>query len=313
LQWLQNQQGQAFGGAHHPLLVSVRSGAAVSMPGMMDTILNVGLNDHNLHAFAERHGSLSFALDSYRRLLQMFGNVVLGISKGAFDSALEAIKSTSRNSCESRLTVEGLQSIVAKFQRVIQCQTGKGFPSDARTQLEMAIAAVFHSWNTERARHYRRIHCLDESAGTAVTIQAMVFGNRGQDSGTGVGFTRNPSTGERALFGEFLPNAQGEDIVAGTHTPVPIAGLARVMPEVYQELASAAVRLETHFGDVQDFEFTVDRGKLFLLQTRRGKRSAVAAIRSAIEMAEEGLISESHAIERVDPLIFIKRFCHSLI
>jgi len=223
--WLEQQHGQIFGGAKNPLLVSVRSGAAVSMPGMMDTILNVGLNDANVYALAEQQGSLRFALDSYRRLLQMFGNIVLGVPKTAFDDAFLKASGAVSSHAESYLQETFLEGVIASFKTIIQEFTGEPFPQDGRRQLDLAIAAVFHSWNSERARHYRRIHHLDDQAGTAVTVQAMVFGNIGNDSGTGVGFSRNPSTGERSIFGEFLPNAQGEDIVAGTHTPMPLSQL----------------------------------------------------------------------------------------
>ena len=299
--WLERQQGKVFGGETNPLLVSVRSGAAISMPGMMDTILNIGLNDTNVYALADRHGSLRFALDSYRRLLQMFGSVVLDVPKTAFDSVLHQIKNQAGAHTDSVLDESTLESVIARFKAVIEGHTGEPFPADCRQQLDLAVAAVFSSWNTARAQHYRRIHHLDEQAGTAVTIQAMVFGNSGNDSGTGVGFTRNPSTGESNIFGEFLLNAQGEDIVAGTHTPVPLSQLGRTMPRLYDELKSIVARLEIHYRDVQDFEFTVERGKLFLLQTRSAKRSAIAAVRAAVEMAEEGLISESEAILRIDP------------
>lgn len=301
LRWLEDRQKRAFGSIDRPLLVSVRSGAAVSMPGMMDTILNVGLNDDNLQGFARDHGNLHFALDSYRRLLQMFGSIVLGVPKEVFASVLEAIERTSHTGCSAHSNTGRLQTAVAEFHRVIEKHTGNHFPADPRIQLDLAIAAVFNSWNTERARHYRRIHCVDEMAGTAVTVQAMVFGNRGLDSGTGVGFSRNPSTGEPVLFGEFLFNAQGEDIVAGTDTPMAITELAATLPEVYRKILLETKRLETHFRDVQDFEFTVEQGKLFFLQTRGAKQSPAAVIRSAVEMAEEGLISEAKAIKRVPP------------
>lgn len=301
LNWLERQQGKVFGGEKNPLLVSVRSGAAVSMPGMMDTILNIGLNDSNVYALAEHHGSLRFALDSYRRLLQMFGGVVLDIPKTAFDCLIHQIRNQRGVHTDCELNEAALEQLVAGFKVVIEDHTSKPFPADCREQLDLAIAAVFRSWSNERARHYRRIHHLDEQAGTAVTIQGMVFGNSGNDSGTGVGFTRNPSTGEPSIFGEFLPNAQGEDIVAGTHTPVPLSQLGRTLPKVYDELQSVAARLETHYRDVQDFEFTVERGKLFLLQTRSAKRSAPAAIRAAVEMAEECLLSKSEAILRIHP------------
>jgi pyruvate, orthophosphate dikinase len=301
--WLERLQGKAFGGEENPLLVSVRSGAAVSMPGMMDTILNVGLNDVNVRALAERPGGWRFALDSYRRLLQMFGTIALGIPKMTFDSIVRQMSGQQQKSSTADFDEGALEQLVAKFKAVIHEYTGESFPADCRRQLDLAIVAVFRSWNNERAQHYRLINHLDEQAGTAVTIQAMVFGNSGKDSGTGVGFSRNPSTGERVIFGEFLPNAQGEDIVAGTHTPMALSELGRTMPWVYDQLRVVVDKLEAHYGDAQDFEFTVDRGQLFLLQTRNAKRSAAAAVRVAVEMADEGLISVSEAICRIDPLM----------
>ncbi len=293
LGWLELEQAQRLGGEKDPLLLSVRSGASISMPGMMDTILNVGINDANLEGLAAKHRNVTFALDSYRRLLQMFGSVVLQIPKHAFD---QASAMAWRGSEEANL-----RQLVASFQQLIEHRSGKPFPMDPRAQLRQAVVAVFESWNNERARHYRRIHKTPENGGTAVTVQAMVFGNYGSNSGTGVGFTRNPSTGEKAMFAEFLPNAQGEDIVAGIRTPMPIAELQRTMPRVYRKLRTATSRLEAHYRDVQDFEFTVQNGELFLLQTRAAKRSALAKLRSAVEMAEEDLISRTEALLRVTP------------
>ena len=293
LGWLELEQAQLLGGERDPLLLSVRSGASISMPGMMDTILNVGLNDANIEGLAAKHQNLTFALDSYRRLLQMFGSVVLQIPKHAFDQASEMASVGGE---------EGdLRQQVASFRQLIELRSGKPFPMDPRAQLRQAVVAVFESWNSERARHYRRIHKIPENAGTAVTVQAMVFGNHGINSGTGVGFTRNPSTGEKAMFAEFLANAQGEDIVAGILTPMPIAELERTMPRVYRKLRTVTARLEAHYRDVQDFEFTVQNGELFLLQTRAAKRSPLAKLRSAVEMAEEGLISRTEALLRVAP------------
>ena len=286
LGWLELEQAQRLGSEKDPLLLSVRSGAPVSMPGMMDTILNVGINDSNIAGLADKHQNMEFALDSYRRLLQMFGSVVLRIPKQAFERAAE--ESTIRQT-------------IASFLQVIEQISGSPFPMDPREQLRQAVAAVFESWNNERARHYRRIHKTAENSGTAVTVQAMVFGNYGLNSGTGVGFTRNPSTGENEMFAEFLPNAQGEDIVAGIRTPMPIAELERTMPEAYLKLLSVTRKLEAHYGDVQDFEFTIQSGELYLLQTRSAKRSALAKLRTAVEMAEEDLISRTEAILRVSP------------
>ena len=303
LHTLELQLGQKFGDSSDPLLVSVRSGAAVSMPGMMDTILNVGLNDSNLGGFASEHLSLRSALDSYRRLLQMFGAVVLGVPKENFDRALEAVKLEANVSVDCELSETSLQRVVNHFKRLILEHAGREFPPDPFEQLSMAIHAVFNSWNNKRAQHYRRIHGLGDASGTAVTVQSMVFGNCGPDSGTGVGFTRNPSIGDRTLFGEFLPNAQGEDIVAGIRTPLPLSVLARTVPKVYRQLLSIAAKLECHYRDMQDFEFTVQRGELFLLQTRSAKRSGLAAVRCAVEMAEEGLISRSEALTRINPAV----------
>jgi pyruvate,orthophosphate dikinase len=299
LGWLELEQAQRFGSESDPLLISVRSGASISMPGMMDTILNIGINDANLRGLAAKHENVEFALDSYRRLLQMFGSVVLQVPKQAFDHAIQgsSVGLSLPVDCEEA----SLRRIVAAFQHIIEQHTGKPFPLDPRAQLRQAVEAVFQSWNNERARHYRRIHGIGEDSGTAVTVQAMVFGNYGFNSGTGVGFTRNPSTGEREMFAEFLPNAQGEDIVAGIRTPMPISELERGMPQVYQQLRSVTTKLETHYRDVQDFEFTVQKGELFLLQTRSARCSALAKIRTAVEMADEGLISQAEAVLRVSP------------
>jgi len=299
LGWLELEQAQGFGSESDPLLVSVRSGASISMPGMMDTILNIGINDANIRGLAAKHHNIEFALDSYRRLLQMFGSVVLQVPKQAFDHAIQGSRAglSLPVDCEEA----SLRRIVAAFQHIIEQHTGKPFPLDPRAQLRQAVEAVFQSWNNERARHYRRIHGIGEDSGTAVTVQAMVFGNYGFNSGTGVGFTRNPSTGESEMFAEFLPNAQGEDIVAGIRTPMPISELERAMPQVYQQLRSVTTKLETHYRDVQDFEFTVQKGELFLLQTRSARCSALAKIRTAVEMSDEGLISQAEAVLRVSP------------
>jgi pyruvate, orthophosphate dikinase len=299
LLWLEGTHGRRLNDRQNPLLVSVRSGAAVSMPGMMDTILNVGLNERNLDGLARQNGSMRFALDSYRRLLQMFGSVVLGVPRKHFDSVMEAIKPQDGVAADTEISEHGLRNIVDEFHEVILRDTGESFPEDAHMQLSMAIKAVCQSWENERAKHYRRLHKIAELSGTAVTVQAMVFGNHGMDSGTGVGFTRNPSTGEREIFGEFLANAQGEDIVAGIRTPMAIAELAQTMPQVYKELRAITTSLEQHFRDAQDFEFTVESGRLFLLQTRSAKRSAIAAVRIAVDMATEELITKEEALNRV--------------
>ena len=299
--WLEAKQGQTFGDAQNPLLVSVRSGAAVSMPGMMDTILNVGMTEANVDGLAARNGDLRFALDSYRRLIQMFGSVVLEVPKTAFDQILARVKNEQGAQFDFELQEPALRTIIAEYKACVLQHAGQPFPDDVRRQLLMATEAVFQSWMNPRAQHYRRMYDIAEEAGTAVTVQAMVFGNSGMDSGTGVGFTRNPITGEPAVFGEFLPNAQGEDIVAGIRTPLPIAQLEKTMPAIYEQLRSITKRLETHLHEMQDFEFTVERGKLFLLQTRTAKRSAIAALRCAVDMAREGLISKTEALQRVKP------------
>ena len=299
LQWLEVEHNRNFDDPLNPLLVSVRSGAAVSMPGMMDTILNVGLNRRIVEGLAKRNGSMRFALDSYRRLLQMFGTIALEVPKTKFDQIIGAIKRHEDVMADSDISEEGLWKAIDRFQEVILLDSGISFPEDPHEQLSIAIEAVFRSWKNQRAQHYRRLNQIPEDSGTAVTVQAMVFGNYGRDSGTGVGFTRNPSTGEKKLFGEFLANAQGEDIVAGIRTPVGMSELARSMPEVYAELVAFTTRLENHFRDAQDFEFTVENGKLFLLQTRAAKRSAIAGVRLAVEMAREGLISKQEAVMQV--------------
>ena len=303
LSWLEAGTGKRFGDPADPLLVSVRSGAPVSMPGMMDTVLNVGLNDASVKGLAERSGSELFALDSYKRLLQMFGSVVLDVPKrlfeGAAEAALAAEEGTSVN--ESSLLAQRLCFTIEAFKAVIERHTGAPFPQEPRVQLSMALQAVFRSWGSDRARFYRGLNSISENMGTAVTVQAMVFGNRGMDSGTGVGFTRNPSTGAPLTFGEYLPNAQGEDIVAGIRTPLSISELAHTMPGVYLELLALTEKLERHYKDAQDFEFTIEEGKLFLLQTRAAKRSGLAAVKIAVDMANEGLIDRNEALRRVNP------------
>ncbi len=301
LRWLESNTGKGFGDAENPLLVSVRSGAPISMPGMMDTVLNVGLNDTCVRGLAKASGSERFALDSYRRLLQMFGCVVLNLPKHAFTQAEDAVKATFSEAESGESSVQELCLIIESFKAVIQEQTGQAFPQDPGTQLSMATEAVFQSWRSDRAKFYRRLNHISDSMGTAVTVQAMVFGNIGLTSGTGVGFTRNPSTGARDIFGEYLANAQGEDIVAGVRTPVSISQLSEQMPDVYFELLGLVERLEQHYKDTQDFEFTVENGKLFLLQTRAAKRAALASVKIAVDMANEGLITREEAIRRVKP------------
>ncbi len=297
---LEEVMGRGFGHKNHPLLVSVRSGARVSMPGMMDTILNLGLNDESVEGLALVTDNPRFAYDSYRRLLQMFGEVVRGIPHQRFEHQLEEVKRAGGLTQDVELTAQDLSEVIERYKEVFQ-REGASFPQEPWEQLREAIEAVFRSWNNERARTYRRIHDIPDHWGTAVNIQAMVFGNLGEDSGTGVCFTRNPATGEKGLFGEFLPNAQGEDVVAGIRTPLSISGLCEWMPQVYQELVDLAQLLERHYRDMQDMEFTIERGKLYILQTRSGKRTVRAAIRIAVEMVEEGIIDRATALLRVDP------------
>ena len=303
LSWLETSAGKQFGNPADPLLVSVRSGAPVSMPGMMDTVLNVGLNDASVKGLAARSGSESFALDSYKRLLQMFGSVVLDVPKNHFEEAVEAVSVTAAatSAVGTDLLVRQLSLTIDAFKALIERHTGTSFPQEPRVQLNMALRAVFRSWGSDRAKFYRSISNIPETMGTAVTVQAMVFGNRGMNSGTGVGFTRNPSTGAPLTFGEYLPNAQGEDIVAGIRTPQSISELAHTMPAVYLELLALTEKLERHYKDAQDFEFTIEEGKLFLLQTRAAKRSGLAAVKIAVDMANEGLIDREEALRRVDP------------
>ena len=297
---LEETMGRAFGDKRHPLLVSVRSGAKVSMPGMMDTILNLGLNDETVEGLAQETNNPRFAYDSYRRLLQMFGEVVRGIPHQLFEQRLEEVKRKRGVTQDLELTAQDLQEVIEKYKGLF-AQEGFSFPQEPWEQLKEAIEAVFKSWNNERAKTYRRIHDIPDDWGTAVNVQAMVFGNLGEDSGTGVTFTRNPTTGEKGLFGEFLPNAQGEDVVAGIRTPMPIAKLREWMPQVYQRLEELAYFLESHYRDMQDIEFTIERGNLYILQTRSGKRTVKAAIRIAVEMVDEGIIDRATALLRVDP------------
>ena len=301
LNWLEELQDQRLGKGENPLLVSVRSGAKFSMPGMMDTILNLGLNDQSVEALARRSHNPRFAYDSYRRLIQMFGNVVLEIPKPAFDEAFDAKKKQRKAKLDTDLDAKALQEVIEEYKKVVRKHTKRDFPQDAHEQLVMARDAVFRSWQNERAKHYRRINNISDDLGTAVNVQAMVFGNLGDTSGTGVGFTRNPAIGTKEFYGEFLMNAQGEDVVAGIRTPVPILELEKIMPEVYRQLREITTRLEKHYHDLQDFEFTIQEGKLYMLQTRNGKRTGLAAVRVAIQMVEEGLITKEEAIFRVEP------------
>ena len=301
LKVLENKTGKKLGDVNNPLLVSVRSGAAVSMPGMMDTVLNLGLNDETLKGLIKQTKNERFALDSYRRLIQMFGNVVLRIEHDKFESILDGIKKAAHIRLDTELSVGNLKEVIDKYKKLIKKETKKPFPKEPRKQLQMTIDAVFGSWNNERAIAYRRIHEIKGLIGTAINIQIMVFGNMGDDSGTGVGFTRNPSNGEKKFYGEFLINAQGEDVVAGIRTPQPINELKEKMPEMYNELFKAQEKLEKHYKDMQDLEFTIEKGKLWILQTRTGKRTTHAAVKIAIDMVNEGLITKNDAILRINP------------
>ena len=301
LQALEKKMGKKLGDANDPLLVSVRSGAAASLPGMMDTVLNLGLNDESVVGLATKTGNERFAWDSYRRFIQMFGDVVMEVPHHDFEHALQSIKTAKGLKLDTELSTEDLKAVVALYKEVIQKDTGKMFPNDGREQLKMSIDAVFNSWNNDRAIVYRKMNDIKGLLGTAVNIQSMVFGNMGETSGTGVCFTRNPSTGENKFYGEFLMNAQGEDVVAGIRTPLEIAELDRVMPDCYKELVAIYKQLEKHYKDMQDMEFTIQEAKLYILQTRSGKRTAASAVRIAMEMLDEGLIDEKTAILRVQP------------
>jgi pyruvate,orthophosphate dikinase len=301
LKRMEKSSGKGFGSKTNPLLVSVRSGARISMPGMMDTILNLGLNDETVKGLINVSGSERFGYDSYRRFINMFGNVVLGIDHEKFEHLIDAKKNKRKTKLDTDLTADDLKELVAEYKKVVKKTTGKPFPTDPQKQLEMAISAVFNSWNTPRAIKYRELHEIPHSIGTAVNIQTMVFGNLGETSGTGVCFTRDPSTGVRRFFGEFLMNAQGEDVVAGIRTPMPIKELKKVMPKAYSQLTKIYQRLEKHYRDMQDMEFTIENSKLYLLQTRTGKRTAAAAVRMAVEMVKEKLITQDEAVLRVEP------------
>jgi pyruvate,orthophosphate dikinase len=309
--WLEDQVSYAlrrvealtdsrFGSAAAPLLVAVRSGAAVSMPGMMDTVLNLGLNDATVVGLAARSGDSRFAWDTYRRFIQMYGAVVMGIDHDCFEQILEATRQRRRCRLDGDLKAENCRALAREYQDMIVHELGQPFPQDVHEQLWQAIGAVFRSWNNRRAVFYRRLHGIPDEGGTAVTVQAMVFGNRGADSGTGVAFTRDPSTGDDVLYGEFLPDAQGEDLVAGIRTPLPLSRLAHAMPAAHAELKAVAHRLEAHCRDMQDLEFTVQQGRLYLLQTRSGKRTIQAAVRIAVHMAEAGMITPEEAVSMVD-------------
>ncbi len=303
--------GKRFGDPERPLLVSVRSGARASMPGMMDTILNLGLNDDTVEGLARSSSDERFAFDSYRRFIQMYSNVVLGVDHHRFEALLSGLKESLGVQTDPEIPADGLRKLVVSYKELVQSATGEAFPQDVEKQLWGAIGAVFSSWNNTRAVTYRRLNSIPDEWGTAVNVQSMVFGNMGSDCATGVAFTRNPSTGERRFYGEYLPNAQGEDVVAGIRTPYPIsreqdaehieASLEESMPEVYGQLVEVYKKLESHYRDMQDIEFTVESGKLYLLQTRTGKRTGFAAVRIACDMVEEGLIDSTEAVSRVEP------------
>jgi pyruvate, orthophosphate dikinase len=298
---LERKTGKRFGDPSEPLLVSVRSGAAISMPGMMDTILNLGLDDVAVEGLATSTGNRRFALDSYRRLIQMYGEVVDGVDGHAFEGALTALKSDKGVTQDVELGDDDLHELVESFKAIYAASTGSTFPQDAREQLRRAYRAVFDSWESPRAQVYRRTYAIADDLGTAVNVVQMVFGNTGEHSGTGVCFTRNPSTGEARLYGEFLVNAQGEDVVAGIRTPEPIDRMRERLPGAFEQLAETVALLERHYRDLQDIEFTVEDGTLYLLQTRTGKRTAQAALRAAVEMVDEGLITREEAVARIDP------------
>ena len=293
--------GKKFGNVANPLLVSVRSGARASMPGMMDTILNLGLNDEVVEGLAAKTGNPRFAYDSYRRFVQMFSDVVMELPKSEFEEIIDQMKAEKGVKMDTELDENDMKALVFKFKSLYKSHMGTDFPTDPRVQLIEAVKAVFRSWDNPRANVYRRMNEIPYEWGTAVNVQAMVFGNTGPNSGTGVAFTRNPATGEKALFGEYLINAQGEDVVAGIRTPSPIAHLQEQMPEVYAQFVDIATRLENHYKDMQDMEFTIEDGKLYMLQTRNGKRTAAAALKIAVDLVDEGMIDENEAVLRVDP------------
>ena len=301
VQALERRSGKRFGDRSDPLLVSVRSGAAISMPGMMDTILNVGLDRQSVEGLGQRSGNRRFAYDSYRRLIQMYGETVDGIDGHRFEQELSRLKQERGVEQDVDLSADDLAELVSRFEGIYEEATGRSFAQDAREQLARAVEAVFQSWNTPRAQVYRRAHEIPDDLGTAVNVVQMVFGNKGETSGTGVTFTRNPSTGESGLFGEFLVNAQGEDVVAGIRTPEPIERMGELLPQAFAELQETIRRLEEHYRDMQDIEFTVEEGTLYLLQTRTAKRTAAAALKAAVEMVDEGLISREEAVARIEP------------
>ena len=298
---LEDMSGKKFGDLNNPLLVSVRSGARASMPGMMDTILNLGLNDRVVEAFAKKTKNPRFAYDSYRRFIQMYSDVVMEVGKKYFEELIDKMKAARGVTLDTELTAKDLKELAEQFKAEYKEKIGEEFPQNAREQLMGAVRAVFRSWDNPRAIYYRRMNDIPSSWGTAVNVQMMVFGNMGDTSGTGVAFTRNPATGEKKLFGEFLMNAQGEDVVAGVRTPQTIDQLAEVMPEAYQQFVDIAQKLEYHYRDMQDMEFTIENKKLYMLQTRNGKRTAAAALKIACDLVDEGMITEEEAVCMIDP------------
>src|SRR5579862_1151405 len=298
---LEGEIGRKLGDPKNPLLVSVRSGAKFSMPGMMNTILNLGLNDQTVEGLAARSGNPRFAYDSYRRFIQMFGEVALNIDMAKFDHIFDTRKHKAKVKLDTELSAGDLQAIIADYKKVVQEETKKPFPQDPRDQLSLSVGAVFNSWWNPKAAYYRKMEKIPDEIGTAASVQAMVFGNTGDTSATGVGFTRDPATGEKTFYGEFLINAQGEDVVAGIRTPQPIHDLEKLMPEAYRQLRDITDSLERHYRDMQDFEFTIEEGKLYMLQTRNGKRTGPAAVRVAVDMVAEGLIDSKEAVLRVQP------------
>lgn len=299
LKELEKETGKKLGDIKDPLLVSVRSGAVISMPGMMDTILNLGLNDESVKGLATTTSNERFAYDSYRRFIQMFGDVVMEIEHDKFESIINSVKERDNIKLDTDVTAEGWKEVIRLYKELIKKETGKDFPQDPKEQLLMSVEAVFRSWNNQRAKVYRLINKIPDDLGTAVNVQTMVFGNKGEDCGTGVAFTRNPSTGENKVYGEFLMNAQGEDVVAGIRTPQDIQQLKELMPEIYEQFIKVCSLLESHYKDMQDIEFTIENGKLFMLQTRNGKRTAQAAVKIAVDQEKEGLITKEEAILRV--------------
>ena len=299
---VEQQTGKGFGNAENPLLVSVRSGAKFSMPGMMDTVLNLGINDETVKGLVKLTGDERFAYDAYRRFIQMFSKIVLDTDPRDFEQVLDKYKKQAGVATDAEIPADDLKKLVGEFKQIAERQSGEPFPTDVNSQLHKAIEAVFSSWNNRRAIDYRNFNKIAHTLGTAVNVQSMVFGNMGNDSGTGVAFTRNPSTGEKQLYGEYLLNAQGEDVVAGIRTPSKIARLQEDLPHVYEQFQEIAKRLEQHYRDMQDLEFTVEKGRLYMLQTRSAKRTAQAAVKVAVDMVHEGLISEEEAVKRVEPI-----------